>query len=92
MTVNADNIIEFTILTVSRYKIMYITSNIAAMNANRNLIIIQNNKAKTMEKLSSGYRINRAADEAAGLAISEKIKYQIYAHSKQYEMYEMEFH
>lgn len=56
---------------------MNIMSNIAAMNANRNLKITQNNKAKTMEKLSSGYRINRAADDAAGLAISEKMRVQI---------------
>ena len=54
-----------------------ITHNVEAMNATRNL---QANTAKisaSMEKLSSGYRINRAADDAAGLAISEKMRGQI---------------
>src|SRR5690348_17524183 len=54
-----------------------ITHNVEAMNAARNL---QANTAKisaSMEKLSSGYRINRAADDAAGLGISEKMRGQI---------------
>lgn len=56
---------------------MYISSNIMAINANRNLKINNDQKAKAMEKLSSGFRINRAADDAAGLALSEKMRLQI---------------
>lgn len=56
---------------------MVILHNIAAMNA-RNILNVNNSKkAKSMEKLSSGYRINRSADDAAGLAISEKMRRQI---------------
>lgn len=47
------------------------------MNANRQLGIVGNNLSKATEKLSSGYRINRAADDAAGLSISEKMRGQI---------------
>ena len=56
---------------------MIISHNLAAMNTNRMLNINDSKKAKTMEKLSSGYRINRSADDAAGLAISEKMRRQI---------------
>lgn len=56
---------------------MRINTNVAALNAHRNLFGNDNSLGKTMEKLSSGYRINRAADDAAGLAISEKMRYQI---------------
>ncbi len=56
---------------------MYIQHNMPAANANRMLKSTSLNMAKTMEKLSSGYRINRAADDAAGLAISEKMRGQI---------------
>jgi len=56
---------------------MYISSNIAAMNSHRNIKLINDQRAKTMEKLSSGYRINRGADDAAGLAISENMRFQI---------------
>lgn len=56
---------------------MVISHNLAAMNTNRMLNINDSKKAKTMEKLSSGYRINRSADDAAGLAISEKMRRQI---------------
>lgn len=56
---------------------MFINTNVGAINANRNLSFNNTNLGKTMEKLSSGYRINRAADDAAGLAISEKMIYQI---------------
>ena len=52
-------------------------NNIALMNANRQLKISTGNKAKSSEKLSTGYRINRSADDAAGLAISEKMRQQI---------------
>lgn len=56
---------------------MKIQHNIAAMNTNRQLGIATDASAKNMERLSSGYRINRAADDAAGLAISEKMRSQI---------------
>jgi flagellin len=56
---------------------MIIQHNISSMNANRNLGISTNALAKSTEKLSSGYRINRAGDDAAGLAISEKMRGQI---------------
>ena len=52
---------------------MRIQHNIMAMNANRNLGMNNRALAKNLEKLSSGYRINRAGDDAAGLAISEKM-------------------
>jgi len=58
-------------------KKMRINTNIPALNAWRNLGITGNMMSKSLEKLSSGYRINRAADDAAGLAISEKMKAQI---------------
>ena len=56
---------------------MIVQHNITSMNANRQLGIVGNNLAKATEKLSSGYRINRAADDAAGLAISEKMRSQV---------------
>lgn len=56
---------------------MSIISNIMAMNANRNFKLNSDQRAKNMEKLSSGFRINRAADDAAGLAISENMRNQI---------------
>lgn len=56
---------------------MRINQNIGAMNAWRSLSINDNNMTKTLEKLSSGLRINRAADDAAGLAISEKMRAQV---------------
>jgi flagellin len=54
-----------------------INNNVEAFNAHRQLVSTSNNAAKSMERLSSGYRINRAADDAAGLAISEKLRGQI---------------
>src|SRR6478736_2530223 len=54
-----------------------IQNNVEAFNAHRNLSQVSANASKAMEKLSSGYRINRAADDAAGLAISEKMRSQI---------------
>ena len=54
-----------------------INQNIAALNAHRNLSITDNQMSKSLEKLSSGFRINRAADDAAGLAISEGLRSQI---------------
>lgn len=56
---------------------MIVQHNITAMNSNRQLSITTNAQAKSTEKLSSGYRINRAADDAAGLCISEKMRSQI---------------
>jgi flagellin len=56
---------------------MVVQHNLTAMNSNRMLGITANVQAKSTEKLSSGYRINRAADDAAGLAISEKMRRQI---------------
>ncbi len=56
---------------------MVISHNLSAMNAQRQFNITTNSKAKSSEKLSSGYKINRAADDAAGLAISEKMRRQI---------------
>ncbi len=54
-----------------------VNTNVASLNAQRNLTNTQNALNKAMERLSSGLRINRAADDAAGLAISEKMKAQI---------------
>ena len=56
---------------------MVVQHNMQAMNANRMLNTTSRSQAKSTEKLSSGYRINRAADDAAGLAISEKMRKQI---------------
>ena len=56
---------------------MRIQHNISALNGNRNLQLNQNKTSKTLEKLSSGYKINRSGDDAAGLAISEKMRGQI---------------
>ena len=56
---------------------MVVQHNLKAMNTNRQLGISTNALSKSTEKLSSGYRINRAADDAAGLAISEKMRSQI---------------
>lgn len=56
---------------------MVVQHNLASMNANRQLNITNKKKASSSEKLTSGYRINRAGDDAAGLSISEKMRYQI---------------
>ncbi|MCF0129244.1 MAG: flagellin [Pseudobutyrivibrio sp.] len=56
---------------------MVVQHNMQAMNASRMLNITAGQQAKSTEKLSSGYRINRAGDDAAGLAISEKMRKQI---------------
>ena len=56
---------------------MVVQHNMQAANASRMLNITSGNQAKSTEKLSSGYRINRAADDAAGLSISEKMRKQI---------------
>jgi flagellin len=56
---------------------MSVNTNVAAINAYRNLSNTQNSMSKSLERLSSGYRINKAADDAAGLAISEGLRSQI---------------
>ena len=56
---------------------MRIKNNIAGINTSRNQGIVNNQMAKSLEKLSSGYRIVRAGDDAAGLAISEEMRSQI---------------
>ena len=56
---------------------MRINQNIAAFNAYRNLSVTQGQLGKSLEKLSSGFRINRAADDAAGLAKSESLRAEI---------------
>ena len=56
---------------------MIVQHNLQAMNSNRMLGLTTKSVSESTEKLSSGYRINRAADDAAGLAISEKMRKQI---------------
>ena len=58
-------------------RIMVIQHNLMALNASRQFGINTISRAKTAEKLGSGYRVNRSADDAAGLAISEKMRRQI---------------
>jgi flagellin len=54
-----------------------VQTNIAAMGAHRNLVSTSKSLSESMERLSSGYRINKAADDAAGLAISQKLQAQV---------------
>jgi len=61
---------------------LQIQTNVAAINAQRNLSVTGLKMGKVLEKLSSGYRINRAADDAAGLGISEKMRAQIRGNSQ----------
>ncbi|MCL2580487.1 MAG: flagellin, partial [Oscillospiraceae bacterium] len=56
---------------------MVVQNNIPALNSHRNLQINNSGLARNLERLSSGFRINRAADDAAGLAISERMRGQI---------------
>lgn len=56
---------------------MVVAHNLMAMNSQRQLSIVSGSVSKKAEKLSSGYKINRAADDAAGLSISEKMRKQI---------------
>src|SRR5918911_4439795 len=55
-----------------------INNNVEAFNAHRQLVATNEKLSASLERLSSGYRINRAADDAAGLAISEKLRGQIH--------------
>ena len=68
---------EFTAEEATPTMGMIINTNVAALNAQRNLSSTSATMGKTLEKLSSGLRINRAADDAAGLAISEKMRSQV---------------
>ncbi|OMQ16319.1 hypothetical protein A7K94_0203295 [Modestobacter sp. VKM Ac-2676] len=54
-----------------------VVTNTSAMNAHRNLSLTSTAMGRSLERLSSGYRINRAADDAAGLAISEGLRSQV---------------
>jgi flagellin len=65
------------VLFFKEEKIMVVQHNITAMNTNRQMGSIQTSLSKSTEKLSSGYKINRAGDDAAGLSISEKMRAQI---------------
>lgn len=56
---------------------MVVQHNLSAMNTNRQMGMVTGALQKSTEKLSSGYKINRAADDAAGLSISEKMRAQI---------------
>ena len=56
---------------------LQINTNVAALNAQRNLAVTNQKLGVLFEQLSSGLRVNRAADDAAGLAISEKMRAQI---------------
>ena len=56
---------------------MVVQHNLSAMNTSRQLNSVSSSMSKSTEKLSSGYKINRAADDAAGLSISEKMRSQI---------------
>ena len=56
---------------------MRVTNNVMAFNASRNLGMSNTNLGKSLEKLSSGYRINRAGDDAAGLVISQKLRAEV---------------
>lgn len=71
------DILRTTATRFVRENSMVINHNLTAMNANRQFHIVTDAKQKSAEKLSGGYRINHAADDAAGLSISEKLHYQI---------------
>lgn len=71
---------------------MVVQHNMQAANANRMLNVTTSAQSKSTEKLSSGYRINRAADDAAGLTISEKMRKQIRGLDQASTMHRMVFH
>jgi flagellin len=68
---------HFTIIISRRNNIMVVQHNLSAMNTNRQMGVVTSALQKSTEKLSSGYKINRAGDDAAGLSISEKMRSQI---------------
>jgi flagellin-like hook-associated protein FlgL len=74
---NAPGYRQYNTIEIKEEKIMVVQHNMQAMNANRMLGVITSSQSKTTEKLASGYKINRAADDAAGLSISEKMRKQI---------------
>lgn len=71
------NIQDIVVYTSGRVEMNVVAHNLVAMNAQRQFSIVNTRQAKTTERLSSGYKINRAADDAAGLSISEKMRRQI---------------
>jgi flagellin len=80
LILNIVSLIIRLILKIGKHtevNIMVVQHNLTAMNTNRQLGIINGAQQKSTEKLSSGYRINRAGDDAAGLSISEKMRSQI---------------
>ena len=74
---NANNGAQGSARQFKEEYIMVVQHNLTAMNSNRMLGLTTASQAKSTEKLSSGYKINRAADDAAGLSISEKMRKQI---------------
>ena len=68
---------------------MVVQHNLSAMNTNRQLGVVTKSLSSATEKLSSGYRINRAADDAAGLSISEKMRKQIRGLDRHLQMHRM---
>ena len=68
---------------------MVVRTNIMGINANRQLGMNNSAVSKSLEKLSSGFRINRAGDDASGLAISEKMKAQIKGQNKLLQTHKM---
>src|ERR1700709_1878446 len=63
--------------TEERTMSLRVNNNVAALNAYRNLTVSDGQQSKALEELSSGFRINRAADDAAGLSISEGLRSQV---------------
>ena len=77
-TINQKKAVKgFAACKIKEETIMIVKHNITALNSNRMLGLTTASQAKSTEKLSSGYKINRAADDAAGLAISEKMRRQV---------------
>jgi flagellin len=72
-----DGLVQSNPITEENTMGMQINTNVSALNSYRNLSNTQNDLSKSLEKLSSGLRINRAADDAAGLAISEGLRSQV---------------
>jgi flagellin len=73
----ACNLFKIGIDCTKGFDYMVIQTNITALNAHRRYTINAVHAGRKMERLSSGFRVNRAADDAAGLAISEKMRAQI---------------
>ena len=73
----ADKYTRYSIFVLGESEMNVVAHNLVAMNAQRQFNIVNTRQSKTTERLSSGYKINRAADDAAGLSISEKMRRQI---------------